>query len=111
MVTFLQILVLVLMLFLLSATFNRFRKQKIRLLAFILWSGVWIGVLIMAFVPGLMGGVASFTGTNPRDLVVHISIIAAFYFIFILESKINETNAKIGELEKYLRGGRKNERR
>jgi hypothetical protein len=93
--TILQIIATIFSAYLLTKTISLFRKKKLNLIGLIFWSSVWTGIIMMAYVPGLIGLI---TRTNPADLVVRVSIIAALYMIFNIETQIGTIKEEIKKL-------------
>jgi hypothetical protein len=59
-------------------------------------------VLVMSFVPGLLTSISTFTGTNPRDLAVHLALVFLFILYFKFDNVLNKQNANLIEIRKMI---------
>ena len=88
--TVLQIGLAVAMVFLITKTVNRFRVRKTGFLGLFFWIGVWLCVLMMVFVPDLIGPVSKLIDIRPMSLAVDLSLILAFFLLFTFDTRITE---------------------
>ena len=84
-----QILLILFALFAFSRVVLRARDRKLGRREFVFWSIVWIGVLLVGFLPNITTFFADIFGVGRGiDLIVYLSIIVLFYFIFRLYIKV-----------------------
>ena len=80
---YLQILVTIFIVFILLKLFLQKQKNKISLLSFLVWSLLWLMVLIVFWLPDSTTYLASWLGIGRgADLVVYVSVLVIFYMIF-----------------------------
>ena len=85
----LQVIVILFVLFAWSRVFLRFKDRRMKGAAFILWSLLWIGVLVAALFPTTTSAIADALGIGrPVDVLVYGSIVALFYLVFRLYVKL-----------------------
>lgn len=78
-----QIIALVIMVFGVLRTLMSYRERRISAQWLVFWLLIWVGVGIVAFLPGLAAIVSESLGIGRAiDLVVYASILLLFYLIF-----------------------------
>ena len=83
-----QFLIVIFALFALSRAVLRFKDNKLTINELVFWILVWIGVIIVSFLPSITGLLSSFLGIGRGiDVMVYVSIIVLFYLIFRLYVK------------------------
>jgi hypothetical protein len=83
-----QFLIVIFALFALSRAVLRFKDNKLTIKELAFWILVWIGVIIVSFLPSITGLLSSFLGIGRGiDVMVYVSIIVLFYLIFRLYVK------------------------
>lgn len=81
----------------------RYKQHKTTMLTLILWTIVWIVLLIFAFMPQLSDKVAHHFGIGQGvNLLFAIAIIGCFYLIFHLYDKVDKQEQNINKLVKEL---------
>ncbi len=94
--TVIQGLAIVFALFALSRAILRFREHAIALRELLFWAVIWIGVVLLAFLPGLTALPARFFGIGRGvDAVIYISIIVMFYLLFRMYTKVDAMEQQI----------------
>lgn len=98
-----QIFAIVFSLFAWSRAVLRYKDRKISTNEFIFWSIIWMGVIIVAFIPGIAGFLSESIGTKrPIDVIVYSSIILLFYLIFRIYVKLDQINTDITKIVREL---------
>lgn len=96
---YLQILVTVFIVFILLKLFLQKQKNKITFLSFLIWSLLWLMVLIVFWLPDTTTYLASWLGIGRgADLVVYISIPVIFYMVFKIFVRLNKIEKEITEV-------------
>lgn len=81
----------------------RYKNRKTTFLTLILWTLVWIALLIFAFMPQLSDKIAHHFGIGQGvNLLFAIAIIGCFYLIFHLYDKVDKQEQNINRLVKEL---------
>lgn len=101
MISIIQIFATVFALFAWSRALLRYKDRKISNNEFIFWSVIWLGVVVVAFIPGISALVSDAIGIRrPIDFFVYLSIILLFYLVFRIYIKLDTVN---GEITKIVR--------
>ncbi len=101
MISIIQIFATVFALFAWSRALLRYKDRKISNNEFIFWSVIWLGVVVVAFIPGINALVSDAIGIRrPIDFFVYLSIILLFYLVFRIYIKLDTVN---GEITKIVR--------
>jgi small membrane protein len=88
---YLQALVTIFIVFILLKLFIQRQKNKISLLAFLIWLLLWLAVLIVFWLPETTSYLASWLGIGRgADLVVYVSILVIFYMVFKIFVRLNK---------------------
>src|SRR3989338_6744019 len=78
-----HIIIIVFTLFALSRLILRLKDKEIRLLEFITWFLVWLGVLAIVFMPTLISGIEQVLGIKKGiDFFASAGIVLLFYLLF-----------------------------
>lgn len=103
MLTTIQIILIVFILFAASRVFLRFREKVITSQVFILWSLIWIVALLTVISPPITTRLASFFGIGRGvDVIVYVSLAALFYLVFRLYVMIEDLRHEITYLVRRL---------
>ena len=90
MLSLIQIVVIIFVIFALSRAFLRFKDKKISNMEFIFWLLLWIAVLTVVFKPEITNIFANYLGIERGiDVVIYLSILVLFYLMFRLYVKID----------------------
>lgn len=83
--------------------FDIAKRQKFNALHFVVFLGVWIGLLVFTFFPNALNVIWNIFGL-PRwsDLLVYVSIIFLIYFVLLLLSKVERNKEDITKLVKEI---------
>jgi len=111
MITLLQGVAIVYVMFTASRAILRAIDKKITLMELGFWLAIWCGLIFVVFFPNYVTIIGSFFGIDRGiDLVVYFSIAVLFYLIFRLYVKIDETQRQITVLVRELTLKEKNEK-
>lgn len=98
-----QILIVLFALFAYSRVVARTKDKKVNQKEFLFWSIVWIGIIIVALIPGISGLFADFFGIGRgADFIVYIGVIVLFYLMFRLYVKAEKTEKDITKLVREI---------
>ena len=95
----LQILAIIFALFALSRALLRMKDGNLSMAEFFFWNIIWMGMIIIAFIPDTFTVVANFFGVGRGvDFLLYTSVAALFYLVFrvyIKTEKIEQDITKI----------------
>lgn len=75
------------------------KKQKFNALHFIVFIGIWLGMLLFTAFPNILNFIASIFGIQRgADALVYVSIVFLFYFVILLLNKIEENREDMTKL-------------
>jgi hypothetical protein len=98
-----QIIFLLIAIIAVILIFKRFKNDKTSLPTFIIWTLLWIFLVIFAFVPHTIDVIAHLIGIGTgANLLFIIAILGCFYLIFRLYSKIDDLDQNINDLVREL---------
>ena len=98
-----QIIIIIFALFALSRTYFRLQDNKISKAEFVLWTFVWISVIIVAFIPKVIIILSRFFGLGRGlDLAISTSIILLLYLIFRAYVKIEMIEQELTDIVRKL---------
>ena len=101
--TFIQFLAVGLTLLLFSKTFSDFKKKRITPRAFIVWTGLWLAMTIIAVIPQVTAPLVKVSGVDRGiDVVVYFSILFIFFILFKIITALGEINYKITKIIRHL---------
>ncbi|MBI1970898.1 DUF2304 family protein [Candidatus Woesearchaeota archaeon] len=99
----LQIIIVVFVLFALSRVILRLRDKQISIAEFLFWTAVWIGVLVVLFVPGVMTMIALRAGVSRGvDIAIYVGITLLFYLVFRLYVKLDAVDQNVTKLVRII---------
>lgn len=99
MITVTQVIVILFSLIMFFLTLNQFRKKKLNQIGFLIWSSVWIILIIGILLFKVIERLATlFLKIKVFDLFVLVAVLVIFVLIFLLNSSINENRKKIEEI-------------
>lgn len=108
----LQIFAIVFSLFALSRAILRLRDGKLTIYSFIFWNIVWVGVIIIAFLPNVSSFMANLFGIGRGvDFLIYTSVVILFYLIFRLYIKMEKIDQDITKLVSDLALKNKNDKK
>ena len=97
-----QIIIIIFALFALSRAYLRLNDNKITKGEFVLWTFVWVSIVIVAFIPQVIVTLSNFFGLGRGlDLAILTSIILSFYLIFKAYVKIEKIGKDSGVLYSF----------
>lgn len=99
MITIIQIILILFAVFAWSRAIIRSRDRSIGPAELILWSFIWVSVIITAITPSIINKISAIVGIGRAvDLAVYISIILLLYLVFRLYVIIDKQNKEITSL-------------
>jgi hypothetical protein len=103
MISIVQILIIIFVIFAWSRAFLRMRGKSISIGEFLFWSFIWIAIIFMAIFPDVVSGLSNMVGVGRAvDLVMYISVTLLFYLLFRLYVKIDIQSKEITKLVREL---------
>jgi small membrane protein len=91
-----EIIITLFVLFALTRSIIRYKKNEIDFGTFIFWLVLWVVVLLVVYVPRFLGGLAHLTGIGRGiDLAVYLAIIILFYLLFKAYVKMEKLKQEI----------------
>ena len=103
MISIIQIIIIVFVLFAWSRVFLRIRDKGIVIGEFLFWSIIWASVILLTLWPTIISKISGFFGIGRGvDFAIYISILLLFYLIFRLYVKIEDQNQQMTKLIREL---------
>jgi small membrane protein len=103
MITPVQIIAFIFVTFAASRAILRAKDKKITLIELLFWLGIWGGLIVVVFFPGLTSYVADLVGIGRGiDVIIYTSIGLLFYMIFRLYVKFEESEREITRLVREI---------
>lgn len=100
---FLQMAILLLVLFFYSRAVLRLKDGQITLWEFLFWTLVWGGVAVAIFVPTLLSKISQSVGiTRGLDLIVPLALIVVFYMVFRSYIKIEQLEQDLTKMTRHV---------
>ncbi|MDP3244366.1 MAG: DUF2304 family protein [bacterium] len=100
---FIQIIVTILAIMALVATFLRFRRANIGRAQFLFWLVFWVLAAVFVWNPRVTNLLANLLGVGRgADAVFYLAIIILFYAVFRLYGKLEGLEHKLSELVKKI---------
>ena len=98
-----KILLTVFALFALSRAIVRFYSKDLNLKELIFWSLIWLGMIVLVFIPGKTNLLAKMIGMDRgNDAMFFLAIVILFYASYRLYVKTNEQEKEITSLVRAL---------
>jgi len=99
----LKIFVIVLAVWILLRLIASFREKKIDLFNFIIWSFVWLVIIVIVSHPLWTDKIAKFMGVGRgADIAFFIAIFLLFYLVFRVYVKITAVESDVTEVVKHI---------
>ncbi len=99
----LEILVSIFVIFAISRSILRLRTGSESLKEFFLWLVVWAGALVIAWFPKITAIPALILNVERGiDVIIYVSLVALFYSVYRIYSKIETIEQEITALTRYL---------
>jgi hypothetical protein len=99
----LEILVTLFALFAISRSYLRFRHSSESLGEFLLWSVVWISIVVVVLFPEITAIPARIFGIGRGiDLLIYVSLIFLFYSVYRIYAKIEKVEQDITKLTRAI---------
>jgi hypothetical protein len=96
---FIQFLIIGFSFFALSRTILNFKRGRISIKNLIFWSGLWLGIIIITFLPQITGLFAEILGVGRgADVAVYLSIILIFYLLFRIFTHLEKIDYEITQI-------------
>jgi hypothetical protein len=98
-----QILIVLFSIFAISRTIRQFRSGALTFLWLMVWGLFWVAVGAITLMPQTTDVIATRLGVGRGvDVVIYVSLIALFYLIFRLFTKIEDVEREITQLVRKL---------
>ncbi len=98
-----QALLVAFALFAITRTLKQYRRRKVSLHWFLLWSGLWVAVIAMAFWPKAADFVANGLGVERgADLALYVAVVVLAYLVFRLFVRVEETERSVTRLVREI---------
>jgi len=99
MISILQAIVTLFIIFALSRAIFRFKDKQINTLELVFWCLLWIAVGVVLFMPQLTNPIARLLNVGRGiDVPVYLSIVLLFYLVFRLYVNLDAQNQNITKL-------------
>ena len=93
---FIQIIAVLFALFAFTRVFLRLREKKLSLLEFLFWTFIWVGLVLVALLPGLFTSIANALGIQTgTGFITYLGLILLFYLLFRVYVKIDTLEQEI----------------
>ena len=103
MLTIIQILAVVYVVFTASRAILRAKDKKISIAEFFFWLALWFGLVFVVFFPNIVSSFADILGIGRGiDFILYVSVGGLFYLIFRLYVKIEESQQQITHLVREI---------
>jgi len=100
---FIRILILLFALFAWSRVVINLKTRKFSLIEFILWSIIWLSLIVVDIFPTILSTITRIFGTSSgTGLLVYLSIILIFYLVYRISSQIDEHRKAITKLTRHI---------
>jgi len=94
-----QAVAIIFSLFAISRTYLRLREGKLSMGQFAFWMVLWLGVVVLAFIPDVASYLSESVGIQrPIDAIVYASVVLLFYLIFRLYIMLSDIEKEITQL-------------
>lgn len=94
-----HIILIAFVLFAISRLLLRLRDKEIKLLEFITWLLVWLGVLLIVFIPRIMTYIERIIGVKTgTEFFISVALVLLFYLLFriyVQTEKIEQNLTKV----------------
>jgi hypothetical protein len=103
MITIVQIIAFIFVTFAASRAVLRAKDKKITIIELFFWLGIWGGLIVVVFFPGLTSYIAELVGIGRGiDVIIYTSIGLLFYMIFRLYVKLEDSEKEITRLVREI---------
>ena len=98
-----EIILILFALFAWSRAILRLRDREISVWEFMLWTLIWISVIIVTVFQDVLGAISEIVGiSRGTDLAVYVSIVVLFYLLFRLYVRVDKQNQELTRLVREL---------
>ncbi|MBN2142592.1 DUF2304 domain-containing protein [Candidatus Woesearchaeota archaeon] len=95
----LQIIISIMLLLAWASVIHMLRMKKLNLGEFILWSALWLGLLLTSLFPRVLGQVSDFLGIGRVvDMIVYLSVFVLFFMMFKLYMRMEAQERTMTDL-------------
>lgn len=99
MISLIQLIVVLVAVVAVIKAIANYNKKRMALLSLILWCAIWIGAVIVIFIPKVSFFFANILGIGRgADFVVYVSIIILFYLMFRIYVKIDNVEKNVTKI-------------
>ena len=100
--TIFQILIIIVAIVVIYKSILKLMKKEISTLLFILWLILWLIVVTIDIFPNSIAYIANLVGVGRGvDLILYLSVIAIFYFLFRINLRQNKIDKKISQIVRH----------
>ena len=94
-----QLLFILVSLFILVIMLIQFQKNMLNFRQYVSWSLIWVALLLITLFTSQFSNISNFFGVDRFvDLIIYLSIIALFVYMYNLHMKVEKTNREITKL-------------
>ncbi|OGL95864.1 hypothetical protein A2348_00435 [Candidatus Uhrbacteria bacterium RIFOXYB12_FULL_58_10] len=98
-----QVILVLFALFAITRTSRQYRKRKVSLYWFLLWTGLWALVIGIALYPTTADAIARFVGVERgADLALYLAVVLLAYLVFRLFVRQEETERSITQVVRQI---------
>ncbi|MBT4850099.1 DUF2304 domain-containing protein [Candidatus Parcubacteria bacterium] len=93
---YLQVLITLFIIAILFKLFKQRQNNKMSVFGFVIWSVLWLVVLVVFWQPDTTTYLANFLGIGRgADLAIYLSIVAIFYLLFRIYVRLSKIESEI----------------
>lgn len=98
-----QVLLVILILFVISRLIVRLKNKQVGILTFLIWLIFWIGGTAIVLYPEASSYVARILGVGRgADVIVYFSLILIFYFVFYITVRLRTIEQQISKIVRKI---------
>lgn len=98
-----QILLIAFSLFAIAITTKQYRKKKVSMYWFALWTLLWIFVIVVALLPQATDPIAQLVGVERgADLLVYVAIVVLAYSLYRVLVRLEKVQKEITEVVRKI---------
>jgi small membrane protein len=94
-----QIVLVCFAIFAVLRVLQRFRRGGMSIWQFLVWTGFWLGLVVLALLPNSTARIAGWLGVGRGvDVAMYVALVLLFYISFRLLAKIEDLERQITRL-------------
>jgi len=99
----LQIIITILVILILSVIVNKKSQSKISLSQAVIWTILWLIILLVFWYPELASYLATALGIGRgADLIIYLAVLAIFYMIFRMYLRLDKFNSDLTKVVRQV---------